>query len=245
MAGFAVLAEALAMIAHDYHDRVADAVVPVEPIQQSSYLGVHKGNLTHIGTVGIAAGPGLGWFVWRVGVVEVHPRKEASLRRFIEPRQGGVRDLIGGTFDLVEGTPRALLEIKVVEIVVKTLGDAPFRVQDKGSDETAGTKTGVPKQFRHDHSILSEVEPPVVPHSVRRRKLTGEDRGVSRQRQRCDRFSLFEEDALTSQAIQIRCLDVGKTIGADAIRTSRVQSDHQQTEVIGEGVLGLLGGALA
>ena len=227
-----MLAEALAVITDHHDDRVARAVVSVEPGQEAPDLLVDVGDLTEVRPISIAAGIGLGWRVGRVGIVEMNPGEEARVRRPVEPGQGCVGNVAGGALDLTEGHAGRATQIEIVEVVVEALSRAPLRVENERTHEAAGAKTRRLELLGQDVARLVEIEAPVVPHAVTGRVVTGEDRRVSRQSQRSHRFGLLEQHALFGQAVEVMRLDAPKSVGCDAIRARRIERDQQQAQLV-------------
>jgi len=94
--GLAVLAQALAVVGGDGDDRAGREAPALERGEETPHLGVGEGDLAVVGAPGMARGPGGGWRVRGVGVVEVDPEEEGPGVAASQPGQGPVHDLAPG-----------------------------------------------------------------------------------------------------------------------------------------------------
>ena len=141
----AVIAEALAVIAHDDDD---GAVVDAERLQlrhDAPDLAVGEGNLAVVGMAPCSA------------TRTARAAGRASARRRGESRQrtaspwtarihGSALSTtsLAGRWIAAERNAARLAEIEVVEVGVESLVDAPLRVEDVGADEPAGAVAALP-----------------------------------------------------------------------------------------------------
>ena len=85
VAAFAVLAEALAMIAGDHHQRVLQQAAAFEVAQHAADGLVHVGDLAAVGIVGEALTKGCRRLVGVVGIVEMDPAEERGGGSALQP----------------------------------------------------------------------------------------------------------------------------------------------------------------
>src|SRR3954451_3293834 len=126
------------------------------------------------------------------------PPEKARSGNFVEPRERVVGHFVAGPIDAAERQRLVLREVEVVEVGLKTLGDAPLVVEYVRANEPASGEAARLQPLGHRGLAVVEKEPAVVAHAVSRRELSREDGRMRRQRERRGRDGLLEEDAFAS-----------------------------------------------
>ena len=180
----AVLAEALAVIAHHDDDRVAREIMIVEIREQTADLRVDERDLADVRPAGVARLERLRRRVRRVRVVEMDPAEEARCAGAIEPGERLVGDLVARPVDAAERQRLVLAQIEVVEIGVEALVQPPPRIEHVGADEGARREPAALEHPGERRLARVEEEAAVVPDTVFGWKLAREERRVGGQRPR-------------------------------------------------------------
>ena len=226
-----VLTESLAVIGCHHDVGLVGLAGVVQPRGQPADQGVGPGDLTDVGPVGVSRPEGLGRLVRGVRIVQVHPHEERGRVVLAGPRQGGVDDLRSGTLHAAQKDRSLLGHLELVEVPVEPLGQAPARVEDKGSDEAAGPVAGLPEALGQGLQLFRRDVHAVVAHPVVGRVGSGEQRRVRGQRQRRRGVGAHEGDPAGGKRIDNRCVDLVEAVHAETIGARRVERQQQDVEL--------------
>jgi hypothetical protein len=144
----AMIAEAFAVVAHDYDDRAIEEVVCVQVRDDAAHLRVGEGNLCIVRAAAQTGGVRFRRFVRRVRIVQVEPAEEARAACAVEPPQCLVHDFVRRPLDVPQRDPAVLRQVEVVEVRVEPLIEPPLRVQDVGRHERAGSDLPLFQELR-------------------------------------------------------------------------------------------------
>ena len=212
----AVVAEALAVVAHDDHgDRPPRP--GFERRDQPPQLLVHRRDLAQVGSSGVAAPEGLGGRVGRVRVEVVDPEKDEPARLPLQVGDRAVGRLRGRALDL------PARQLVVVER--EPAGETEASGQDEAGDEGGRAVPGPPEPLGQDRVIGGEgagVLVDAVPGGIEARHHGG----VRGKRLRRGRVGLAEEPAPRREGVERRRLDASR-LGTDRVGARRVERDEQ------------------
>ena len=229
---FSVLPKALAVIAHHHDDGSVVQVVRLQGRDEPCDLTVCERDLSVVGVFLVSRRERFWRPVGRVRVVQVNPREEWSICRVFNPGKRLVQHFVGRPLDRRERQGAHLAEVEVVVVGVEPLVDAPFRREDVGGHEATGPVAPGLEQFGERGLFLAEEEPAVVADPVFGRKLSGEDAGVRRKRQRRRRDRLLEEHTFVCQSIDRWRLDLARSVCANPIRPGCIERDDDKVQAV-------------
>jgi len=230
--GLAVVAQALAVIAHHDDDRLLVEPASAQQVEHAPDLAVGKRHLTVVRVPLVARRERLGRAVRRVRIVEVNPREERRVPGPVDPRQGLVHHLVGGPLDRRQRHGPRLGEVEVVEVGVEALVGPPLRVEDVGGHERARPVPALLEHLGERDLLGPEEEPAVVAHAVLGRELPGEDARVHGQRERGHGHGLLEQHALAGERVEGRGLNVAGPIGANSVGAGGIEGHDHQVETV-------------
>ena len=133
---FAVVTQAFAVITRQDDQRVRKALLLLQKRHQTTHLSIHKSDFPIIGASLVAADIGLRRLVRVVGIVQVNPKEERSLRFVLHPRQCFVYNGITWSFHDVCLLFVKVLEIEVVEVGLKALIQSIAGIQNGRTEES-------------------------------------------------------------------------------------------------------------
>ena len=219
-----VLAELLAVVPHHRHDRPVGEPLAVQLCKQAAHLGIHLGDLAVVRPVRVEGAERLRGGVRRVRVVEVHPGEERLFALLGEPGDRAVGHHPARPLRIQVGHA---LAGDVVVVPVEASHEPKPTVQHERPDE--GSRA-VPRRGElrcERRGVLREALGAVVPDAVVGREQAREDRRMGGQRERHGGAGIREPHALRGETVQIRGLDLAVAVGADVVRSHRVEGDQQ------------------
>ena len=236
VARLAVAAQGLAVVAHHDDDGpVLDPLRP-QPRKAAPHLLVGEGDLSVVEAAQAAPlvlrAEGLRGLVGSVRVVQMDPREERPLLVDVEPREGGVHDLVGRSLHGPQVQVLVLPEVEAVVVDVEALIEAPAPVQHERRDPGSRGVASLRKRLGDRGLGRAQGRVAVDAHPVVGGVGAGHDRGVRRQRQRRGGRGLGEEHPAARQRVDVGGLDVGIAVGAQVIGAGRVQGDEQDVGLL-------------
>ena len=228
--GLAVVAEALAVIAHHQDD---GAIVDAERFElrdHPRHLAVGERDFAVVGMPLVARRERLRRAVRRVRVVEVQPGEKGLAAARVQPGERLIDDVVGGALDGAERDPARLAEIELVVVGVEPLRDPPLGIEHVGADEPRRAIAAPFQDLRERDLLVAEEEAAVVAHPVLGREAAGEHARVHREGEgsHCDR--VLEEDPFPREPIERGRLDAGVAVRAHAVRPRRVKRDDDEVQ---------------
>ena len=121
---------------------------------------------------------------------------------------------------------RTGLAADAVVVDVEAAAQTEARVENERADECAGAVPRVTQDRRERRHVRSHSRRAVVVNAVRRGHESGQDRGMSRQRQRNVGMRARETDTAGREAVERR-RQRAASVGADAIGAQRIDGDEQ------------------
>ena len=155
-----LLAESLTVVPGDDNERLPQDPLRPQGVEDPSQLMVHERDLAVV-AVARELLPVRGRRVMgHVGVVEVHPGKEAAAGVGVQPVDERVRDLVAPSL----GPERLehLVVVYAVVVNVESLVQSEARIDVERSDEGRRPESFVPESFREGHGRGGEEIGPVV-----------------------------------------------------------------------------------
>ena len=226
----AVLAERFAVIGGEDEQRVvADAEARQRPVEASDQL-VGPGDFAVVRALGVSRGIGFGWFVRRVRIVEMHPRKRPLAPVAFEPcRRVGDRDVAAFFQDVEEArlVRRVGAEIETIGELVEPARQTGLRRQHDRRHESGGIESGGLERLRHRRHIRGQRARDVVADAVLRRIEAGEDRDVRRPRDRCVHRRVERQRAFARDPIEVRRRDIAAAVAPEPIGAQCVDGDDE------------------
>jgi hypothetical protein len=220
-------------VAEGDDDRLLIQPGAVQPVENSPDLRVHVCDLAGVRTLGERRLVRLGRIVGRVRIVEVQPGEELLRLVGLQPGERVVDDFPAAPRHVGERDAAVLREIELVEVRVEPLVQPPFAVEHEGSDERAGLPAAGLERVRKRHVRRIEHVSAVVAHAVLGRKQAREDRRMRRKRERRRGRDVLEQRPLARKTIERGRRGGRVTVGADAIRSRRVERDQEDVEIFG------------
>src|SRR2546427_18719 len=135
-------------------------------------------------------------------VVEMDPSEKAPRPDPIQPRKRFVGHFVAGAIDAAERQRLVFRQVEIVEVGLESLRYAPFVIEHVRADEAARREPAIAQALGEGRLAVVEKKAAVVADAVGRRKLAGEDRRMSGQRERRRRDRLLEEDAFAREPIE-------------------------------------------
>ncbi len=193
----AVLAEALAVISDDHHNRVVRQILLLKPIQDAANMEIGICDFaivepSHPATAESAA-VRLGGIVGDVGIVKVEPCEEGPAILLTEPLEAKVHNLVRPPLDPGQIETLVGFHLDVVLETFEALVEAPPLIENEGADDGAASIAGFLQSLGEGHVDVGQSRAAVEAHAVEGRVEPGHDRRVRGQGEggRCDR--LLEE----------------------------------------------------
>jgi hypothetical protein len=147
-----MLAQALAMVRGDEHQRPCGLGARIDRLQHARQLTIDEGNLAVVGRAGEALGQIGRRLVGRVRVVVVDPeepgrRARARRRRRAEKAQHRVSRGVGEPLD-VRRAAWIVAPWQAIVVGLEATIEAESAIEGKGGDECGGPIAGLTKVFR-------------------------------------------------------------------------------------------------
>ena len=223
----AVLAEALAVVGGDEHERAGEGARLLEPPQQPRELLVDERDLAVVRRIGEARGEARGRLVRRVRVVVVDPQEErAAVRGRVHPPQDGVRRRVGEALD-VQRAARVVALRQVVVVHVEGAVEAEAAVQREARHERRRAVARLAEVLGGGPHVRRQRVTSVVPDAVGEGHRPGEDRRVRGSRERHVRDRGREAGAPCGEAVEGRRQCGRAPVAADVVGPQRVDRDQQ------------------
>jgi hypothetical protein len=223
MRGFAVLVQALAVVAGDDEQQPLRAPPLLDARNQATQLGVDERDLADIGAARECAREPRWRLVHRMGVVEVDPEEEAR-RRLAHPRQRGVHDAVGAALRIAHDAGAALAHFVVVH--VEAAAQPEPLGQDDGPDKGRRGVTCRAHPLGEGRERFVQPVDRVVAYAVVRWVERRHQGDVSGERERRRRDGRSEANALRADGVQLRGVAIGRSVAAHVIGAQRVDRDE-------------------
>ena len=195
---FAVLPETFPVVGDDLDDqRLVQGQAGVG--EETTDLGVHGGDLTHVRILRKAILEGGRRGIAGMGIEEMDPQKERLVAaEAVEPAP---RQVEGGAARPLADHACLLLTVFAELIVVdlESLVEAVAPFEDRGGKEGPGAKAALMQVLRQGERIRRQTMATVGAYAVLRRVLPGHQAGMGGQGDGRDGVGPFHDDALLSQ----------------------------------------------
>src|SRR5688500_18364242 len=174
VAGFAMVAERLAVIRRDDHDRVAIRAGGEHRLQQTRERRIRRRYLAKIRIIRPSRAKPLGRFIWEVRFVDVDPGEPGLTTGTVDPLPRERHRLFGGPLLNQKRRPRSSAGEPVL-VHVEARIQPESRIEREGADEGARA-VAAPAELRGERLRgTREAEPGVVAYAVDLRQLAGQD----------------------------------------------------------------------
>src|SRR6516164_4413976 len=130
-----MLAQALTVISGEYNQRSVEKISLFEERYQAPHLCVSEGDLAIIGLAAIPAGIRLRRRIGKMRIVEVDPKQKRPMRIALQPAQRLFHHHVAAALHQVQVGLVKAVEVKVVEIGIKTFVEAEAGVQNSGANK--------------------------------------------------------------------------------------------------------------
>jgi hypothetical protein len=217
-----VLAQPLAVVAHDGNHGPIEQCVSVEEIDDTRDLRVDERDFGVVGMPRVLRVELRRRLVWRVRIVEVQPGEEPLILHLLEPRERLVHDLVARPLHVANAEAGQLRQFEVVNEGLESLGNPPAAIEHIRRYHRAGPEAFLLQDRGKRQLLGAEKEAAVVAHSVLGRELAREDAAMRRQRQRRGCHRLLEEHPFAGEAVDCRCIDVPVPVRPDPVCARRV-----------------------
>ena len=164
-------------------------------------------------------------------VIEMNPGEKFFLFVLVEPFQGFVDDYIGRSLDSRQGDFFEFTQIEPVKIILKTLVEPPFGIEDISADESGRDITLRPEDFGDSLEFSRDHKPAVIPDAVEKRERASEKGSVGRKRQRGCRDAVIEFDTLSGERIDGRSFDAREAVATEPVSTEGIHANQDKIEV--------------
>ena len=231
----AVLAERLAVIGGEHHERVASSLRVQHRLQEGPERSVDRRHFAEIWRVAIPRRIRLGRRVREVRLVHVDPRQPRRPRRAggrgrgrilaPDPLERGGDGVRTAALRDAERDVRLVLR-KPIVVDVEAARQTEAGVERKSADEGAGPVVAPAHQRRERLDGGREPEAGVLAHAVAEGVQTGEDVRVRRQRDDTGGAGLGEADAGGGEPIDPRRRGRSVAVGANRVSAQRVDGDQ-------------------
>ena len=172
---FPVVAEALAVVAHDDDDRPVVDAHRLQLLHDAANLAVDEGHLAVVRPPLVTGRIRLGRTIRRMRIVEVKPREERRALRLLDPRQRFVRDLVRRPLNRANRQTPGFAKVEIVEVGIEALVHSPLRIEHVRGDEAAGSVTSRLQHLGEGDLRVVQEEASIVADAVLRRESAGKD----------------------------------------------------------------------
>ena len=224
----AVLAQALAVVRGDDHQRRVAQSRTVDPVQQALELAVRVRDLARVEVAREALGEGRGRIVGRVGIEHMDPNEEGRAPRRVQPFQRPVHDLAAPPLAAVAARGDAARARERVVVHVEAPVEPRVAGDGIGTDEAAGGVAARLQEGGQGGRAGIQRLREVVADPVLVGQAAGEEGDVRGPRLGHVGDGVQEQHAFARQAVDGGGRAADEAVGAHAVGAQGVDGDEEQ-----------------